>query len=191
MRHDAPKNAPHPALIREEPPVAHSVSSSPTAQSLAGRPAGPAEPSVGALAKSAMADMSTLIRSEVELAKAEVGTSVKRGGIGAAALAAAGVMAAFAAIFFFIALAEFLTWLGLVRWVSYLIVFALLLLLAGLAGLIGYRQIKKIKKPEKTLETLQDLPDVMRREAPGQRQHDLPVVRDGQVVRQDPHARLR
>jgi hypothetical protein len=167
--------------------VAHSVSTT----SLAGRPAGPAEPSVGTLAKSAMADMSTLVRSEIELAKAEVGTSVKRGGIGAAALAAAGVMAAFAAIFFFIALAEFLTWLGLARWVSYLIVFGFLLVLAGLIGFIGYRQLKKIKKPEKTLETLSDLPDLARREAPGQRQHDLPVVRDGQVVRQDPHARLR
>jgi uncharacterized membrane protein YqjE len=172
--------------MREEPPVAHSVSTT----SPAGLSAGPAEPSVGTLAKSAMADMSTLVRSEIELAKAEVGSSVKRGGVGAASLAAAGVMAAFAAIFFFIALAEFLTWLGLVRWVSYLIVFALLMVLAGLAGLIGYRQLKKIKKPEKTLETLSDLPDVMRREAPGQRQHDLPVVRDGQVVRQDPHARL-
>ena len=138
-----------------------------------------------------MADMSTLIRSEIELAKAEVGTSVKRGGIGAASIAVAGVMAVFAAIFFFIAVAEFLTWLGLVRWVSYLIVFALLLLIAGLAGLVGYRQLKKIKKPEKTLETLSDLPDVIRREAPGQRQHDLPVVRNGQVVRQDPHAPLR
>jgi hypothetical protein len=167
--------------------VAHSVSTTPRT----GRSAGAAEPSVGTLAKSAMADMSTLIRSEIELAKAEVGTSAKRGGIGAASFAAAGVFAAFAAIFFFVALAEFITWLGLVRWVSYLIVFGFLLLLAGLAGLIGYRQIKKIKKPEKTLETLSDLPDVMRREAPGQRQHDLPVVRNGQVVRQDPHARLR
>jgi uncharacterized membrane protein YqjE len=167
--------------------VAHSASTTP----LTGRPVGPAEPSVGMLAKSAMADMSTLIRSEIELAKAEVGTSVKRGGIGAASFAAAGVLAAFAAIFFFVALAEFITWLGLVRWVSYLIVFAFLLLLAGVAGLVGYRQVKKIKKPEKTLETLSDLPDVMRREAPGQRQHDLPVVRNGQVVRQDPHALLR
>jgi hypothetical protein len=190
MRHDASRNASHPALIREEPPVAHSVST-PVTQSPASRSAGPAEPSVGTLAKSAMADMSTLIRSEIELAKAEVGTSVKRGGIGAASFAVAGVMAAFAAIFFFIALAEFLTWLGLTRWISYLIVFALLLLIAGLAGLIGYQQVKKIKKPEKTLETLSDLPDVMRREAPGQRQHDLPVVRNGEVVRQDPHARLR
>src|SRR3569833_3437223 len=115
MRHDARRNASHPALSREEPPVAHSVSS----LSLACQHAGPAEPSVGTLAKSAMADMSTLIRSEIELAKAEVGTSVKRGGIGAASFAVAGVMAAFTRIFFFVALAEFLTWLGLIRWVSY------------------------------------------------------------------------
>ena len=167
--------------------MAHSVSTI----SRAGRPAGPAEPSVGTLAKSAMADMSTLVRSEIELAKAEVGTSVKRGGVGAASIAVAGVMAAFAAVFFFIALAEFLTWLGLTRWISYLIVFALLVLIAAIAGFVGYRQVKKIKKPEKTLETLSDLPDLARREAPGQRQHDLPVVRNGQVVRQDPHARLR
>jgi hypothetical protein len=99
-------------------------------------------------------------------------------------------MAAFAAIFFFIALAEFLTWLGLARWVSYLLVFVLLLLIAGLAGLIGLRMLKKIEKPARTLETLHDLPDVVRREPPGQRQHDLPTVRNGQVVRQDPHARL-
>jgi hypothetical protein len=166
--------------------VAHSASTHP----LAVQSTGPAEPSLGALAKSAMTDMSTLIRSEIELAKAEVGTSVKRGGVGAASLAAAGVMAAFAAIFFFVALAEFLTWLGVTRWVSYLIVFFLLLALAAIIGFVGYRQLKKIEKPERTLETLHDLPDVMRREAPGQRQHDLPVVRNGQVVRQDPHARL-
>src|SRR3954452_7269461 len=187
MRHDHPGNAPIGAPIREEPPVAHSVSTTP----LAGRPAGPAEPSVGTLAKSALGDMSTLSRSEIELAKTEVTVSAKRGGIGAAAFAAAGVMLAFAGFFFFIALAEFLTWLGLERWISYLIVFALLVVLAAIVGFIGYRQLKKIKKPEKTLETLSDLPDVMRREAPGQRQHDLPVVRNGEVVRQDPHARLR
>jgi uncharacterized membrane protein YqjE len=157
---------------------------------MAGRPAGPAEPSLGTLAKSAMTDVSTLVRSEIELAKAEVGSSVKRGGVSIASFAVAGVLAAFAGIFFFIALAEFLTWLGLVRWISYLIVFALLIAVAGLAGLIGLRMLKKIEKPERTLETLHDLPDVMRREAPGQRQHDLPTVRGGQVVRQDPHARL-
>ena len=108
----------------------------------------------------------------------------------AAAFAVAGVMAAFAAVFFFITLAEFLTWLGLLRWVSYLIVFGLLLLLAAVAGLIGWRLVKKIEKPERTIETLHDLPDVLRRESPGQRTRDLPTVRGGQVVRQDPHTRL-
>ena len=163
--------------------MAHSVSTtSPTGR--------PAEPSVGTLAKSAMTDMSTLIRSEIELAKTELATSAKRGGIGAAAFAAAGVMLAFAAVFFFIFVAELLAeWLP--RWAAFLIVFGILVLLAAVVGFIGYRQVKKIRKPEKTIETLQDLPDLMRRETPGQRQHDLPVVRDGQVVRQDPHARLR
>src|SRR4051794_21318293 len=129
MRHEAPRNGSHPVRIKAEPAVAHRVATTP----LAGRPASSAEPSVGTLAKSAMADMSTLIRSEIELAKTEVTVSAKRGGVGAAAFAAAGVLLAFAAIFFFIALAEFLTWLGLTRWISYLIVFALLVLIAAVA----------------------------------------------------------
>ena len=169
--------------------MAHSVSTT-TPASVAGQPAGPAEPSVGTLAKSAMTDVSTLIRSEIELAKTELATSAKRGGIGAAAFAAAGVMLAFAGFFFFFFLAELLAeWLP--RWASFLIVTGFLVLLAALVGLIGWRQVKKIRKPEKTIETLSDLPDVMRRQAPGQREHDLPTVRGGQVVRQDPHARLR
>ena len=166
--------------------MAHSVS-----QANLARSAEVDEPSIGSLVQAAMADVSTLVRGEIELAKAEIGTSAKRAGVSVGLFSVAGVLAAFAGIFFFIALAEFLTWLGLARWISYLIVFALLVLIAAVAGLIGYRQVKKIKKPEKTLETLSDLPDLARREAPGQRQHDLPVVRDGQVVRQDPHARLR
>ena len=60
-----------------------------------------------------MADVSTLIRGEVELAKAEVGKSAKKAGIGAGAFGAAGVVLAFSGFFFGIAFAEFLTWLGL------------------------------------------------------------------------------
>ena len=165
--------------------MAHSAPMDPLSQ-----PADPAHPSVGDLVKSATTDLSTLVRAEIELAKTEMATSAKRGGISAGSFAAAGVLAAFAAIFFFIALAEFLTWLGLPRWVSYLIVFALLIVLAGIIGFFGYRMLKRIEKPEKTLETLHDLPDVMRRQAPGQREHDLPTVQNGHVVRADPHTRL-
>ena len=138
--------------------MAHSVSSAPSTAP-AVRTAGTEEPSVGTLVQSAMADVSTLIRAEVELAKAEVGKSAKKAGIGAGAFGAAGVVLAFSGFFFGIALAEFLTWLGLERWISYLIVWFLLVLLAGLAALVGRRFIKKIEKPERTLETLHDLPE--------------------------------
>ncbi len=139
------------------------------------------EPSVGALVQSAMADVSTLVRSEVELAKAEVGKSAKKAGIGVGSFGAAGVVLAFSAFFFFIALAEFLTWLGLERWLSYLIVWFALVLVAGIGALIGLRFIKKIEKPERTMETLRDLPEVLRREAPGERRRDVPTVTNGRV----------
>jgi hypothetical protein len=161
--------------------VAHSVSSA-SSTSPAVRAAGTEEPSVGTLVQSAMADLSTLIRAEVELAKAEVGRSAKKAGVGAGAFGAAGVVLAFSGFFFGIALAEFLTWLGLERWISYLIVWFLLVLLAGLAALFGRSQIKKIEKPERTLETLHDLPDVLHREAPGERHREVPVVSNGRVA---------
>ena len=148
-----------------------------------GGSAGSDEPSIGTLVQSAMADVSTLIRAEVELAKSEVGKSAKKAGIGAGAFGAAGVVLAYSGFFFGIALAEFITWLGLERWISYVIVWFLLVLLAGFAALIGRRFIKKIEKPERTLETLHDLPGVLHREAPGQRHRDVPEVIDGRVQR--------
>ena len=139
------------------------------------------EPSVGSLVQSAMADVSTLIRSEIELAKAEIGTSAKKAGISVGLFAAAGVLAAFAGIYLFVTIAEALTALGLPRWVSYGIVTVFLLLLAGVAALIGMRLLKKIEKPARTLETLGDLPEVLHREAPGERHRSVPEVVNGKV----------
>ncbi len=141
------------------------------------------EPSVGTLVQSAMADMSTLVRSEIELAKAEIGRSAKKAGISVALFGAAGVLAAFAGIYLFVTIAEALTALGLPRWVSYGIVTLFLLVLAVILALIGRRMIKRIEKPERTLETLSDLPDVLHREAPGQRHRAIPEVSNGQVKR--------
>jgi membrane protein implicated in regulation of membrane protease activity len=142
-----------------------------------------AEPSVGTLVQSAMADMSTLIRSEVELAKAEIGRSAKKAGISIGLFAVAGVLLAFAGVYFFVSVAEFLTWLGLTRWLSYLIVTAGLVVVAVVAGLIGRRMLKRVEKPERTLETLSDLPEVLHREAPGERHRAVPEITNGRVKR--------
>jgi membrane protein implicated in regulation of membrane protease activity len=174
VRHDSPDLQ----LTKEEPVVAHSVMPGPR-----DRPTASVEPSIGTLVQSAMAAVSTLLRAEVELAKAEIGRSAKKAGVGAGAFGAAGVVLAFSGFFFGIAFAEFLTWLGLQRWISYLIVWFLLVLLAGLAALLGRRFLKRIEKPERTLETLRDLPEVIHRETPGERHRDVPTVSNGEVHR--------
>jgi membrane protein implicated in regulation of membrane protease activity len=157
--------------------VAHSVSPAHRDST-----AGAEEPSVGTLVQSAMTDVSTLVRSEIELAKAEIGRSAKKAGISVGLFAAAGVLVAFAGIYFFVTVAEALTALGLPRWVSYGIVTVFLLLLAGIAALIGRRMMKKVEKPERTMETLSDLPEVLHREAPGQRHRAVPEVSNGRVA---------
>ncbi len=124
---------------------------------------------IGALFGTASEHISTLIRGEVELAKAEIATSAKRGGIGAGLFGAAGAMLLFSVTFLFVAVAEGLTELGLPRWVSYLIVWAFFVVLAGLLVLVGLRLIKKVKAPERTIETLKDSKELLSRQAPGAR----------------------
>jgi membrane protein implicated in regulation of membrane protease activity len=157
--------------------VAHSVSPAGLT-----RPTGTDEPSIGTLVQSAMADVSTLVRAEIELAKSEIGDSAKRAGIGLGFFGAAGALLFFSGIFIFVALAEALTALGLPRWLSYLIVWGLLVLLSAFAALLGVRRMKKIKKPERTIETLRDLPEVVHRETPGERHREVPTVSNGRVA---------
>jgi hypothetical protein len=127
-----------------------------------------------------MADVSTLIRSELELAKAEIGRSAKKAGISVAAFAAAGVMLAFAGFFFFFFVAELIAqWLP--RWAAFLIVTGAIGGAAMMAALIGWRLTKRIEKPERTMESLRELPEVMHRETPGTRRREVPVVNNGQV----------
>jgi MFS family permease len=114
------------------------------------------EPSIGQLAADASTQLSTIIRGEVELAKLELTASVKKAGIGAAMFAAAGVILAYSLTFGLISLAEGIHSLGLWRWLSYLIVFAVLVILAVILVFVGLRLIKKVKSPERTIATTKD-----------------------------------
>jgi uncharacterized membrane protein YqjE len=114
------------------------------------------EPSVGELVRRASENVSTLVRAEIELAKAELSTTVKRGGVGGGLLAAAAALLLFSVPFLFVMLAELLHWAGLWRWLSYLIVWVLFLLLAGVLALLGRSQLKKMRAPERTIKTAKD-----------------------------------
>ena len=114
------------------------------------------EPSVGELVRRASENVSTLVRAEIELAKAELSTTVKRAGIGGGMIAAAGAILLFSVPFLFVVIAEGLVALGLPRWLSYLIVWVLFLLVAAVLAVIGRSQLRKIQPPERTIRTAKD-----------------------------------
>jgi MFS family permease len=115
----------------------------------------PADPSIGELVKDATAQMSTLVRAEVELARAEITRDVKKGMTGSIFFILAGVVLLYSTFFFFFFLAELLdTWVW--RWVAFLIVFVVMVLGAAVLGLLGWRKVRKIKGPQQTIETVRE-----------------------------------
>jgi uncharacterized membrane protein YqjE len=89
-----------------------------------------------------------LVREEIELARVELTQKVTSLAKGAAAAAAAGLVAAIGLIFFLHGLAWLISEiLGTDPWVGYFIVAALLFLLAAVAGLVGMRMIKRGSPP--------------------------------------------
>jgi hypothetical protein len=99
---------------------------------------GGADKSLGEIVAEVSEKASTLVREEIELAKAEVTTKVKTLARGAAVGVAAGVFLALAGIYFLHALAYFFQdLLDTQVWVGYLIVVGLLVLLAVIAGLLA------------------------------------------------------
>ena len=111
-------------------------------------PRDPGEKSVGELVFEVSERTSTLVREEIELAKAEITRKATTLGKGLGVAIAAGVFGFFGLIFFL----HFLAWLlydlffDSVFW-GYLIVTILLFALAAVAGLIGLRWIKRGAPP--------------------------------------------
>ncbi|MCK2237654.1 MULTISPECIES: phage holin family protein [unclassified Crossiella] len=128
--------------------------------------AAPGEQSIGGLVREATTHLSTLIRSELELAKAELGTEVKKGVKGSVYFILALAVLAFSMFFLFFTLGELLSvWLP--RWGGFGIVFVLMLVSAGLLGFLGYRRVRAIRGPKRTIETLKDTGKVLPRRHTG------------------------
>ncbi len=117
--------------------------------------AGPAEPSIGDLIKDATTQMSTLVRAEVELARAEITSDVKKGLTGSVYFIAALVVLFYSTFFFFFFLAELLdNWLW--RWVAFLIVFAIQVVVGAVLGLLGFLKVRRIRGPRQTIESVKE-----------------------------------
>ncbi|WP_059021752.1 phage holin family protein [Mycobacterium sp. M26] len=115
----------------------------------------PANPSIGDLVKDATAQVSTLVRAEVELAKAEITRDVKKGLTGSVFFILALVVLFYSTFFFFFFVAELLdTWLW--RWVAFLIVFALMVVTTAVFALLGYLKVRRIRGPQQTIESVKE-----------------------------------
>ena len=117
--------------------------------------------SLGQLVKDATTHLSTLVRSEIELAKVELTAEIKTGARGAIFFIVAGAIGLFSLFFFFFMLAEIIAiWLPV--WAGFTIVFVLMLLLAGALAFLGYRKVKQLGKPERTISTLTESASVLK-----------------------------
>jgi protein-S-isoprenylcysteine O-methyltransferase Ste14 len=109
---------------------------------------GSAEKSLGDIVGEVSEKATLLVREEIELAKAEVSTKVKKLGMGAGFIGAAVFLLLLFTIFFFHMLAwGFYVWFDLNIWVGYAIVCVLLLLVAGILAFLAVRAFKKGSPP--------------------------------------------
>jgi hypothetical protein len=138
-----------------------------------------ADRTVGQLFAAATADLSALVHDEIALAKAEVGKTVKRGGIGAVAVAVAALVLLFSVPMFSFAAAYGLHATGLGLAWCFLIVAGAFVLVAVIAGLLALRFFKKLSPPERTIASTKATVDVLKSAKP---HPAAPLTADGHKV---------
>lgn len=127
--------------------------------------AGPADPqggqpSLGELFSDITRDMSTLLRQEVQLAKAEATASARRAGKGAGMFAGAGVAGHMVLLFLSIAL-----WWALGTQIGHgwsaLIVAAVWAVVAAVLASVGRSEMKKIEGLPETVDSVKKIPHAL------------------------------
>jgi uncharacterized membrane protein YqjE len=134
------------------------------------------EPSVGALVSLAVKDVTQLVRYELDLAKLELKTDVRRLGVGAALLGIAGFVGCLILMLLCFALANGLITLGIWSWAAFLITAGACVLVAALAVLVGVLMMKKLGGLSRTRKTVQE---------------DLAVLRHSDGVAAPPSVKAR
>lgn len=117
--------------------------------------------SLGELLSEVSNDLSTLIRQETELAKAELRESAKRAGKGAGMMGGAGLAGYLALLFLTIAI-----WMGLALLVglgwSALIIAVVYGVVAAILFFSGKKKLETVEGAPQTVETTKQIPDALK-----------------------------
>lgn len=125
-----------------------------------------ADQSIGGLVKDATLHLSTLVRGELELAKAEIAGEVKKGVTGSLSFILALAVILLALPFAFVALAlglnDMFDWEDH-PWLGFLILFAIAVILTGFLVWRGIRKFKRIRAPQRTIDSARDTMAALRK----------------------------
>ncbi len=125
-----------------------------------------ADSSVGELMSNVMKDLSTLVRQEVELAKAETKAEASKAAKGAGLVGGAGFAGYMVLLFLSVALWQALENVMDGGWAA-LIVAVVWAIAGAVLYATGRSEFRRINpKPERTVETLQQVPDALKGERP-------------------------
>ena len=117
--------------------------------------------SLGSLMSQVSNDLSTLIRQEMALAKAELSETAKKSGKGAGLLGGAGVAGHFVLLFLSIALWAGLSSTDLGSAWSAVIVAVIWAIVAAILAVLGKKHLEQVKGAPHTTETLKEVPDAL------------------------------
>lgn len=113
------------------------------------------EQSLGTLVSDASQQVSTLVRKEMQLAKAEVAQTAKKAGLGAGLLGAAAFLGLFTFLFFSLAVAWLLDSF-MPRSLAFALVGLAFALLAGILALVAKKKLTGISGPNRTVQAVKD-----------------------------------
>ena len=118
--------------------------------------------SLGTMISGVTQDISTLLRGEIELVKAEISQQARTAAQGSGLLVGAAVVAGTAALFLLLTLAWLLDeWLP--TWAAFGIVTLLLIITAVILGLVGRKQLERIKGLEASPASIEKTKAVLTR----------------------------
>jgi len=109
----------------------------------------PADQPIGELVSQMSEQVSTLVRDELALARAEMVEKGKKAGTGAGLLGGAGVIALYGLGALFVTIGALLA-LALPVWASALIVTVVIFVVAGVAAVLGKKQVQQAVPPTPT-----------------------------------------
>lgn len=132
------------------------------------------ERSLGELVSDVSADISQIMRGELELAKAEIKHDVTHAGKGAGMFAGAALFGLYGLGLLFLGLAGVIA-IWLPWWAGLLIMAAVLFIVAGVLALVGKKSMSNVQgKPKKTIDQAQQTVTALKGAAQGPHRSEIP-----------------